>query len=121
MTRRSWRLWVVTFGGAGLLPIMPGTWGSAVTAALVWLAYHFLGPSPWILVAGLIASSAACVALGGWAQDFFARKDPGPMVLDETAGICLTLLFQPLKHGVWVIALGFLAFRLFDITKPPPA
>ena len=49
------------------------------------------------------------------------RKDPGPVVLDEAAGICLTLLFQPFKHGAWVFVAGFLAFRLFDITKPPPA
>ena len=60
MTRRPWRLWVVTLGGAGLLPRMPGTYGSAVTAALVWLAYRFIGTSPvkltWILFGGLVVS-----------------------------------------------------------------
>jgi phosphatidylglycerophosphatase A len=118
--RRPWRLWLVTMGGAGLLPKMPGTYGSAVAALLVWIVFHFLGPSQWVLVAGLIFFSVVCVALGGWAQEFLGRKDPGPVVAVEGAGICLTLLFQP-QYGTWTFVAAFLAFRLFDITKPPPA
>ena len=102
-----------------MLPKMPGTYGSAMAAALVGLVFHYAGPSQWILVAGLILFSVLCVALGGWAQDFLGRKDPGPVVVDEGAGICLTLLFQP-HYGTWAVILGFVAFRLFDITKPPP-
>lgn len=120
MIQRPWKLWIVTMGGAGLLPKMPGTYGSAVAAILVWLAFRFDGPSQWILIGGLVAFSVMCVALGGWAQDFLGRKDPGPVVVDEGAGICLTLLYQP-HYGAWAIVIGFVAFRLFDITKPPPA
>lgn len=119
---RPWRLWVVTLGGSGLLPLAPGTWGSAATALLVWLAWKGAGaPSQWILVAGLVLFSVLCVMLGGWAQDFLGREDPGPVVLDEAAGICLTLLALPAKHWQWAVAAAFAAFRLFDITKPPPA
>jgi phosphatidylglycerophosphatase A len=115
----------VTLGGAGLLPTMPGTYGSAVAALLIWLVFHFVGSSQWILaqwilVGGLIFFSIICVALGGWAQEFLGRKDPGAVVVDEGAGICLTLLFQP-HYGTWAFVAAFLAFRLFDITKPPPA
>jgi phosphatidylglycerophosphatase A len=69
----------------------------------------------------LVLSGALCVALGGWAQEFLGRKDPGPVVLDEAAGVCLTLLAQPMRHWQWAVALAFVAFRVFDITKPPPA
>ena len=111
---RSWPLWLVTLGGAGLLPGAPGTWGSAATAVVL----YFTGTSTWILLAGLILCSAVCLIWGAWAQEFFGRKDPGPVVADEGAGICLTMLLQP-PHR-WALVAGFLAFRLFDITKPPP-
>ena len=116
---RPWQLWLVTMAGAGLLPRMPGTYGSALAAAGLWIIFRFTGPCPWVLVAGLILFSVICVWLGGWAQDFLGRKDPGPVVVDEGAGICLTLLFLP-HYGTWAIVAGFVAFRLFDITKPPP-
>src|SRR5438067_1439518 len=119
---RPWRLWVVTLGGSGLLPAAPGTWGSAATALLIWAVWKSIGgPMQWMLVAGLVLFSALCVWLGDWAQAFFARKDPGPMVLDEAAGICLTLLMLPTKHWQWAIVAAFVAFRVFDIAKPPPA
>jgi phosphatidylglycerophosphatase A len=118
---KPWRLWVVTLGGAGLLPIMPGTWGSAVAAGLAWEAYRAGWPLTEMLIAGLILFSVLCVWLGDWAQAFLGRKDPGPVVLDEAAGICLTLLAQPMRHGAWVILAAFVAFRIFDVTKPPPA
>ena len=70
-------------------------------------------PSNAILLVGLVMSSVLCVALGGWAQDHFGRKDPGPCVLDEAAGICLTLLFQPVRYSVgWVILGGFLVLSV---------
>jgi phosphatidylglycerophosphatase A len=111
----------VTLGGAGLLPLGPGTWGSALTCLIIWMISR-AAPVVWVLLAGLLIFSALCVALGGWAQTFFERKDPGPVVLDEAAGICLTLLAVPLRHALaWILLLGFVAFRVFDITKPPPA
>jgi len=116
-------LWIVTFGGAGLLPQAPGTWGSAAAALLVWLIWHWIGPTSWVffLLAGLILSCVLCIMLGGWAQDFLGRKDPGPVVLDEVAGICLTLLALPMKHPGLAVLVAFVAFRVFDVTKPPPA
>ena len=117
---KPWQLWLVTMGGAGMLPMMPGTYGSALAAAMVAIAFHFFGPSRWILLCGLIFFSAICIWLGGWAQDFLGRKDPGPVVVDEGAGICLTLLYQPMHYGTWVVVAAFIAFRIFDVTKPPP-
>jgi phosphatidylglycerophosphatase A len=117
-THRPWQLWLVTMGGAGMLPGAPGTWGSAL-AALILI---FTGTSVWVLLGGILFFSVICLVWGGWAQEFLGRKDPGPVVVDEGAGICLTMLFQPHHHQRWIVILGgFIAFRLFDITKPPPA
>jgi phosphatidylglycerophosphatase A len=108
--------------GAGLLPGAPGTWGSTATVLLLYPLLVLSGNPPAVLLAGLALFSVLCVALGKYAETDFGRPDPGPFVLDEAAGICLTLLFVPVPHG-WLVTLaaGFLAFRLFDITKPPPA
>jgi phosphatidylglycerophosphatase A len=77
-----------------------------------------------VLAAGILLFSILCVAIGKYAVEDFGSEDPGPFVLDEAAGICLTLLFLPPRTGwglIVTLAVGFAAFRLFDVTKPPPA
>ena len=61
--------------------------------------------------------------VGAWAATETERAlgitDPGPVVIDEVMGMCVTLIAAPLS---WPAALaGFLLFRVFDIVKPPPA
>lgn len=124
---------LVTFGGSGLLPGMPGTYGSAAASLLLWLIYVGFWrfgilpahPVAWpiTLLAGTLLISILSVALAPWAIAYFGREDPGPFVLDEAAAICLTMLFLPLRpgwHEIIPIAAGFCAFRIFDIWKPPP-
>jgi len=122
------RKWIVTLVGAGLLPKAPGTWGSLATCIILYPILAALGPRPiaWLicLSIGLIFFSVLCVALGPFGIRHFEREDPGPFVLDEAAGICLTLMFLPVKSGwqlVALLAVAFGAFRVFDVTKPPPA
>jgi phosphatidylglycerophosphatase A len=123
------RKWIVTFGGAGLAPIMPGTAGSLAAAGLLMLLHLAIRPiNVWawdgLLIVGVFLFSALCIKLGPFAVAHFGRDDPEPMVLDEAAGICLTLLFQPISSGRWMLATfaaAFVAFRIFDILKPPPA
>jgi phosphatidylglycerophosphatase A len=114
---------IVTFFGAGLSPIAPGTVGS-LAASLILFALWQLQPSYWtwqaILLAGLIFASMGTVAFGRWAIIHFKRPDPQPVVLDEVAGICLTALLQPTDHPIWMFVAVFLAFRLFDVIKPWP-
>ncbi len=121
--------WIVTFFGSGFSPVAPGTAGSLLASILLLCIYRAMG-SPvflaWqaVLLIGLGASCLLSIGFGPWAIAYFGRKDPGPFVLDEVAGICLTNIFLPIYPGwreTWVIGLAFLAFRLFDVTKPPPA
>jgi len=126
MSLRDARKWIVTFGGAGMLPGAPGTAGSFAAALLLYLISRATDdPRTFnaIVMACLIASCAATVALGAWSIEFFGRKDPGPVVLDEVAGVCLTMLFQPVATGnrmLMTVGAAFLMFRIFDILKPPP-
>jgi phosphatidylglycerophosphatase A len=91
------------------------------------LAHLALRDSPPLfqvfLVLLLIIASCAAVQFGRWAIDFYGRKDPGPFVLDEVGGVCLTMLFLPVRgdwRELWVVLVAFAAFRFFDILKPPP-
>jgi phosphatidylglycerophosphatase A len=111
-----WALAVGTFGGAGLSPKAPGTVGSVASLAL-WAPLVLLEASPVVRLAvaavvfalGTLASAAVVKARG---------EDPQIVVVDEVAGMGVTLCLSP--PGVASLVLGFLLFRLFDIWKPWP-
>jgi phosphatidylglycerophosphatase A len=90
--------WIVTFFGAGLVPVAPGTAGSIAAGLVLYaIAWSDPGELAWqsVLLAGLIVAAAANVRLGPWAIAHFRRLDPQPMVIDEVAGVCLTALLLP--------------------------
>jgi phosphatidylglycerophosphatase A len=126
--------------GVGLIPLAPGTWGSAV-GVLVYLAVgraaqvsfdyavrYWLDLSPQtfpvflttalllvIFVVSIVGTRAATRA-----EKLFGKKDPGAVVVDEVAGQMVAYLFAPWGTGWWAIVAGFVAFRVFDIWKPYP-
>ena len=101
--------------GAGYAPVAPGTWGSAV-GLLLWFA---LPSTPWIQALVIVAVVAAGVWSGGVAERHFGRSDPGQVVIDEVAGMLVTLFLNPVG---WRGAIaGFLLFRAADVLKPFPA
>lgn len=130
------RLWVVTVLGIGLSPRAPGTLGS-IPPVVVALALGSLHGPHWTTYACIalmgVAASVACVRFGPAAEDAFGRKDPGAVVADEVAGQSVALLAVPWRvvaadHGLGAVlafnaamaVLAFVAFRAFDIAKPPP-
>jgi len=108
---------ISTWGGAGLLPVAPGTWGSLaalpVGLGIVWLA------GPWGLSVAVIVAFVA----GLWATSRYleatGEPDPGAVVIDEVAGQWLALL--PVCLDLRFVPIAFVAFRLADILKPWPA
>jgi phosphatidylglycerophosphatase A len=108
---------LATWFGAGRLPKAPGTWGSLAALPFAWLIARNLGPPILLLAAAIV------FAVGWWASAQVERaigvKDDGSIVIDEVAGQWLTLAAAPLDPIAY--GLGFLLFRLFDITKPWPA
>ncbi len=109
---------IATAGYSGFFPMAPGTVGSAVGLA-VWALARAGG-------AGLaieLVVAAALLVIGAWAATRAERDlgttDPGPVVIDEVMGMCVTMVAAPFT---WPAALaGFFLFRAFDIVKPPPA
>ena len=70
-----------------------------------------------------VAAAAIVLVLGVWSGEQVASrlrdKDPSLVVIDEIAGMWVTLVALP-WNPVTVVA-GFLMFRLFDVFKPYPA
>lgn len=98
----------------------PGTWGSLATVLLWWLLASHLSTTARIPV--IIVLLVVVMAIGIPAATLEARgcgkKDPQHVVIDEVAGQLVTLVACPI---VWQALLaGFILFRVFDITKPPP-
>jgi len=115
------RKFLVTFGYTGLFPFAPGSVGTAAAAAIFALALLAGRPWCWVILIGLIVvSTAVGLSLCAWAVKAFGRDDPRPFVLDEAAGYWVTVLFLP-EAPLWqLLLISFLAFRVFDVLKPPP-
>jgi phosphatidylglycerophosphatase A len=107
---------IATVGGAGYVPVAPGTVGSAVGVAIYFLTWHWSKSAQFALVVGI---SAIGVWASGVAAAHFKKEDPGYVVIDEVAGQLLTLLHS--NVGLIGATAGFVLFRTFDIIKPWPA
>jgi phosphatidylglycerophosphatase A len=118
---------VATCGGLGHVPLAGATLASAVPVLAAYASW-WIAPSEdhfrlwWGGI--FLAASAGCLATERWAQRHYFARDPREVVLDETAGMALTLLFLPdglraASPGAVAgsMALAFLAFRFFDVFK----
>ncbi|HEY7518707.1 MAG TPA: phosphatidylglycerophosphatase A [Methylomirabilota bacterium] len=108
-------LLTATVGGVGYAPLAPGTAASAVTVLAIGLA----APSRLTLILFL----AVVIVAGTWAaqhaEPILGGKDPGAIVIDEVAGMALSVVALPPTPAV--LAGGFVLFRVFDVVKPYPA
>ena len=100
---------------SGTSPIVPGTAGSLVGLALYAI--------PWL--DDLVKFSMLLVVtffVGVWTSAQLERElgdDPQVVVIDEIIGMWISLLFLP--RILWVAAVAFVLFRIFDTFKPFPA
>ncbi|MBP7147898.1 MAG: phosphatidylglycerophosphatase A [Acidobacteria bacterium] len=114
----SWlRLVLATWFGSGYSPFASGTAGTLASIPLLLLLW-------WSgSVAAHAAALLAIVVIGLWAawpaETYWRRKDPGHVVIDETAGYLLATLAVP--PGPLPLVGSFVLFRGFDIVKPWPA
>ena len=124
-------LLIATGGGAGYLPIAPGTWGSGVVVVAVYALYAggvsgFAGPVACAaLVGAALVLAWAGVWAGGRASALSGDDDPSLVVIDEVVGQLLTYSLLPVAGRAWggwsfeiFLAAGFLLFRALDIVKP---
>lgn len=109
-----------TFFGVGFSPIIPGTFGSVASfIAIVPTAYYYG-------FYGLLIFAISSFVIG-WLSTRIVLKytehDPGLIVIDETVGqtITFSLIANMLKGSFsnwYLYILGFVLFRIFDMTKP---
>lgn len=111
----KWVQWVATGLGVGYLPFIPGTFGSLLGFAL-FLLLRPLSPIFYSLFLLLFVGLGVYTA--GACESLFHKKDAGQIVIDEIAAMMLVLPLLPPSIGWWIA--GFVAFRIFDITKPMP-
>jgi len=102
--------------GTGLAPVAPGTVGTLLGFPLYAVLLQWLPPFgillllPLLFILGIWACSTTGAALG--------IGDHSSMVWDEIVAFVLILVFTP-PGLAWQI-FAFLAFRAFDVLKPPP-
>jgi phosphatidylglycerophosphatase A len=108
--------------GVGRLPVAPATWASAATALVLLLVLPRLGLPAFLALT--VAVTAIAIPVCGAAEKTLGH-DAHPIVLDEVAGMMVTMCGVPAfgpAHPPYAVALaaGFALFRVFDIWKPPP-
>jgi len=99
----------------GRIPIAPGTFGSL----LAILPCFLLSGLPLAVTFGIIF---IFIGLAIWvakaAEEILKAQDPGCIVIDEVAGMMVTLAGLP--FDVLTVLSGFIVFRILDIIKPFP-
>lgn len=99
----------------GLVPVIPGTFGTLVGLPLCFLL------SIMAVVPGLVFIAAFilfAIYVSHRAQIIVKRQDPGCIVIDEMAGLMITLYGLPFE--LYTVIVGFILFRMLDIIKPFP-
>ena len=96
-----------------------GKGGGTVAALACCVCWYFAwaGGFPPLLLSFII--TGAITAIGVWSSTVVERiwgKDPSRVVIDEVAGMCISLLFLPVSVKYLLCAL--ILFRFFDIAKP---
>jgi phosphatidylglycerophosphatase A len=99
----------------GKLPLAPGTFGSLIGLPLSFaLAGISLGPA----ILCTLTFSLFATYIADTTEKLLKQKDPGCIVIDEIAGMAVTLIGLP--FNLITVVIGFVIFRILDILKPFP-
>jgi len=99
----------------GNISFAPGTFGSVLGLPLCF----FLSKIDFSIAVLLTLIFILCaIWIASEAEKILKTEDPGCIVIDEIAGIILTLLGLP--FNIISVTAGFLIFRTLDIWKPYP-
>jgi phosphatidylglycerophosphatase A len=113
--RSNWFVFLATGFFAGRIPVAPGTFGTIIGL----IPCFFLSLSdilPALIYTGLFIVTAIWIA--HHAEKRLNKSDPGCIVIDEMAGIMVTLLGH--SFDFITVVSGVAIFRCLDILKPFP-
>jgi len=108
-------LFFATGAFSGYISFAPGTWGTLVGLPICYGMSLLSWPLQLIIILAFMPISAWICGKG---EVYLGKKDPGAIVIDEIAGIMITMAFLPFT--LINVILGFVLFRFFDILKPYP-
>jgi len=96
-----------------------GKGGGTVAAVFTCIGWYFwhtqFAPDQWLTV-GVTLIITVIGVISSDAVEPFWGKDDKKVVIDEVAGMCISLLFLP--SSIAYIIAGLVLFRFFDIVKP---
>ena len=99
----------------GYLPFAPGTFGTLTALPMCYLVSLCSPIAGAVIIAGFIGLA---VWLADSSEKLIGSKDPGCIVIDEIAGMLVTLVGLP--FNMFTAVCGFVLFRILDISKPFP-
>ncbi len=109
-------LTVSWFGVSGKFPFLRGTWGTLATLPFAFAVQYSMGDFA-LTIAGCFLFALGVVASDRYVAET-GKEDPGEIVIDEAAAICMLLALMPFSWQSYLT--GFLVFRVFDVVKPWP-
>ncbi len=112
---RKTAIFLATGAYTGLAPFAPGTAGSLLASLILLILPGFHHPGYAIAVFSVLG-------IGVWAsaeaERFYQKEDAPQVVIDEIAGMMISVALLP--AGWKTVAVAFVFFRIFDIAKPFP-
>ena len=113
-------LYIVTFGGFGLLSKkMPGT---IFSVAATLISYLLPKNCELFYIVSIILFIIGVFVSQFYVEQYPNNKDPGFIVIDEVCAVFLgnAIVLQYYQYNHSLFILYFVLFRLFDIWKPFP-
>lgn len=110
----KWHKLIATAAGIGYVGKGGGTL-AAIACCIIW----FMIPAGIHTGYWQVIVTAIVIAVGIWSSnkvDAVWGKDSSKVVIDEVAGMMVTLLYVPVE--LKYILTGLVLFRVFDIAKP---
>ncbi|MBU1121416.1 MAG: phosphatidylglycerophosphatase A [Candidatus Omnitrophota bacterium] len=107
-------VWITSIFGIGYSPFFPGTLACVVA---VFIFILIKNSSSFVVFTAI--SVVVSFLLSSRAEKIFNEKDSKKIVIDDFAGMLITMLFIP--HTPQFIFCGFFLFRALDMIKIPPA
>jgi phosphatidylglycerophosphatase A len=99
----------------GYFPIVPGTIGTIPAWIIAWF---WLGHDTVTLLIATVVTIAVSIWTASLAEPMLGH-DSKKIVIDEWAGMFISLVFLPYRLDVYIAA--FIFFRFYDVIKPFPA
>lgn len=91
-----------------------GTIAAVITCGIIWLLWSMAVPPVVFFLLG-IAIILVGTYVGNKVEPHWG-KDSYRVVIDEVAGMWIAVLF--VQQSTWLLFIGLLLFRFFDILKP---